>query len=111
MNEMNETSNVNKNDNENLTNIQMIVFEDEDGLDIEMEVLDEFEHEGKRYVALRPAFDAEAFTEDEDSINFFEVYADPENDEEEMFDLIEDPASLQALSDVLENRLMSRGNE
>lgn len=87
---------------EELTNIEIIVFEDENGEDIEMNIVDEFDHENIHYVALTPAqIDAD---DEEDSINFFSV-SKVEGQEE--FDLVEDEKLLNTLFDLLEDRLVS----
>lgn len=87
-----------------LTNIEIIVFEDDDGGEIEMEIIDEFDCDGAHYIALSevPDADSDALL-DEDDISFFLVTQ--ENDEE-MFDLVEDKKLLQQLADLLEQRLL-----
>ncbi len=88
------------------TDTEVIVFEDEDGLDIEMELVDEFEDGGQRYVALRPSLESADFDTDEDCISFFAVRTDDEGGE--LFDLVEDEAAITRLADRLEDRLLSK---
>lgn len=82
------------------TNIEYIVFEDEDGNEIEMEIIDEFHYDEKPYIALSAASPSDE--QDSEEISFYEVIA---MDEEEAFDLITDASLLRALSDALEQRL------
>lgn len=89
-----------------LTNIEIICFEDEDGLDIEMEVVDEFVRDGKRYVALRPALETLDDESDEDDISFFSL--DSDENGQELFTLIEDESMVSALANTLEERLLAR---
>lgn len=87
------------------TDIEIIVFSDEDGQDIEMEVIDEFDWEGRHYIALRPPIDPLDEDSDEDSIVFFHSETDASG--EEIFDLVEDKKILQGLTDKLEERLLA----
>ena len=89
---------------EKYTDIEIIVFEGDDG-DIEMEIIDEFELDGQRYLALRPPLDENGQVDDEDSINFFSVASDENG--EELYDLVEDDTLLSRLADVLEERLLA----
>lgn len=89
---------------EDYTSQEIITFEDEDGLDIEMEVVDEFDYEDKHYMALRPSLQEVMDAEDEDEIVFFRVY---QQDGEELFDLVEDKQTITHLGDILENRLLN----
>ena len=89
---------------EELTNIEMIVFEDDQGKEIEMEIIDEFHFNGIHYVALSeaPQADSDQLL-DEDDIRFFRILNE---NGEEMFDAIEDQNTIQLLADELEKRLL-----
>ena len=87
------------------TDIEIIVFSDEDGQDIEMEVIDEFDWKEKHYIALRPPIDPMNEDSDEDSIVFF--HSETDADGEEIFDLVEDNETLLGLTDKLEERLLA----
>lgn len=87
------------------TDIEIIVFEDEDGSEIEMEIIDEFEMEGVQYMALRPPIDPMDEDSDEDSIAFFRCETDEKG--EEVFDLVEDKDTLAKVMDMLEDRLLA----
>lgn len=90
---------------EKYTDIEIIVFEDEDGSDIEMEIIDEFDVEGGHYMALRPPIAPMDEEGDEDSIAFFRSETDGSG--EEVFDLVEDKETLRKLMDALEDRLLA----
>ena len=92
-------------DNTQYTDIEIIVFEDEDGSDIEMEIIDEFDLEGIHYMALRPPIDPLDEDSDEDSIAFFRC--ETEESGEEIYDLVEDKETLRKVMDVLEDRLLA----
>ena len=90
-------------DNKEYTDIQVIVFEDDDGNEMEMQIVDEFDYEGRHIIALAPPVDAE---EDEDEVSFFAASGP---DEDLDMELIEDKALIDALGDLLEERLLSTG--
>ena len=87
------------------TNIEVIVMEDEDGSEVEMQLVDEFDYHDSHYLALCPPPD-ENETDDEDAVSFFEEVS--EEDEELELALVEDEALIEALADMLEDRLLSR---
>jgi hypothetical protein len=100
---------------EELTNIEIIVFEDEEGGEIEMEIVDEFDLEERHFVALVESIgmdddcenkSLEELEDFDDDVNFFEVIKDENG--EEMFDLVEDRQLLNKLADELENRILER---
>lgn len=87
------------------TNIEVIVMEDEDGSEVEMQLVDEFDYHDAHYLALSaPITEDEA--DDEDTVSFFEEVS--EEDEELELALVEDEALIEALADLLEERLLSR---
>ena len=97
---------------EELTNIEVIVFEDDEGNEIEMDIVDEFDFEGKHIVALSEApgqMDEseidESEMDEEDTVSFFEVIKDKENED---YELIEDEKAVAKLADFLEERLLAR---
>jgi len=83
------------------TDIQIIVFEDEAGNEMEMQIIDEFDHEGQHIIALAPPVDA---NEDEDEVSFF-VASGPDDDLD--MELIEDRKLIDMFGDLLEERLLS----
>ena len=85
------------------TDIEVIVFEDENGNETEMQIVDEFDYEGQHVIAVCPAPDEAS--EDEDEVSFF--YAEGEDDDLEMT-LIEDAQLIDKLGDVLEDRLLNK---
>ena len=85
------------------TDIEVIVFEDEDGNETEMQIVDEFDCEGRHVIAVCPAPDEAA--EDEDEVSFF--YASGKDDDLEMT-LVEDEKELEKLGDLLEEWLLSK---
>lgn len=87
---------------EELTNIQVIVMEDEAGNETEYQIADEFDFEGKHVIALCPPEDA---GEDEDEVSFYFCEGD---DEEFEMTPVEDNAAIERLASVLEERLLSR---
>ncbi|MGI6192320.1 MAG: DUF1292 domain-containing protein [Christensenellales bacterium] len=88
---------------EELTNIQVIVMEDEDGNETEYQIADEFDFEGRHVIALCPPENA---SEDEDEVTFFFCDGD-----EEDFELlpVEDEKTVDQLAGILEERLLARG--
>lgn len=89
------------------TNIEYIAFEDEKGNPIEMQIVDEFDHDERHYIALCPIPQPGQDSEDEDMINFFAVLQDENG--EETFELIEENRLINTLADLLEERMLSRG--
>ncbi|MGI6151183.1 MAG: DUF1292 domain-containing protein [Christensenellales bacterium] len=87
---------------EELTNIEVIVMEDEDGNETEYLIADEFDFNGARVIALCPPADA---AEDEDEVSFFLASGDGEE-----YDLmpIEDERTIDMLAGILEDRLLAR---
>lgn len=93
---------------EELTQIEVVVFEDEDGTEIEMQIVDEFDHNGRHYVVLIPSPEegAEIDVDGEDDLNLFEVTKDEKGEED--FNLVEDKKLLAELAGVVEDRLLAR---
>lgn len=87
------------------TNIEVIVMEDEDGKEVEMQLVDEFDYHDSHYLALAAPIDEDE-GDDEDTVSFFEEVS--EADEELELALVEDEALIEALADLLEERLLSR---
>jgi len=88
---------------EELTNIQVIVMEDEDGKETEYQIADEFDYEGRHVIALCPPENA---AEDEDEVTFF--FCEGTEEEFEMTP-VEDKVTIEALANILEERLLARG--
>lgn len=93
---------------EELTQIEVVVFEDEDGTEIEMQIVDEFDHKEHHYVVLIPSPEegAEIDAEGEDDLNLFEVTKNEKGEED--FNLVEDKKLLAELANIVEERLLSR---
>lgn len=74
----------------------LITITDEEGVEYEMEILHRFEFEGRDYMALTPA----GVDDEEESleVNLLRI---TEVDGEEVLDVIEDEAELQAAYDAL----------
>lgn len=85
-----------------LTDIQVIVMEDDDGNEMELQIADEFDFNGEHILALCPPSDA---GEDEDEVSFFLSSGD--GDDFELM-LIEDERTVELLAGILEDRLLSR---
>ncbi len=85
-----------------LTDIQFIVMEDDDGNEMELQIADEFDFNGEHILALCPPQDA---NEDEDEVSFFLCSGDGDE-----FDLmpIEDEKTIDLLANILEDRLLAR---
>lgn len=88
-----------------LTNIEVIVFEDDHGNQVEMQIVDEFDYFNEQYIALIELPEAEEALDEDPPIQFYRVI---EEDGEEMFDYIEDTALYNKLSDALEERLLQK---
>lgn len=93
---------------EELTQIEVVVFEDEDGTQIEMQIVDEFDHDSHHYVVLIPSPEegAKIDVDGEDDLNLFEVTVDEKGEED--FDLVEDKKLLAVLAGIVEDRLLAR---
>ena len=90
--------------NTEYTDIEIIVFEDDAGNELEMQIVDEFDHEGGHYLALTAPIDDDS-EEDEDTVSFFLSKGEGEELEVE---LVEDKKLLDKLADILEDRLLSK---
>ena len=80
-----------------LTNIEVLVFENEDGSETEMQIVDEFEWQGNSYVALLPLDVREG-----DDIQLFCTTGQDE------YEQVADSAAKNALLDILEERLLNK---
>lgn len=88
-----------------LTNIEVIVFEDEEGNQVEMEIVDEFDLGKDHYIALTELPDVDGILDEDPPIQFYRI---TEEDDEEIFDAVEDAALLNTLADALEERLFQK---
>lgn len=88
-----------------LTNIEVIVFEDDQGNPVEMEIIDEFDHGKDHYIALMQLPDIDGELDEDPTIQF---YCITEAGDEEIFDLVEDAALRHVLADRLEERLFQK---
>ena len=80
-----------------LTNIEVLVFAGEDGEEIEMQIVDEFELEGESFIAL-----VSAQCEDGDEIEVYKVLPGDE------FESVDDAVKKDKLLDIIEQRIMER---
>lgn len=80
-----------------LTNIEYLVFTQDDGSEIEMQIVDEFEYEGGSYIAL-----VNAAVEDGDEISVYKVSGDDE------YEQVEENALLNMLLDIVEERIAAK---
>ena len=87
------------------TQQEFIVFEDGDGAEVSMSIVDEFDMDGVHYVAL---VEADEPDESDDLISYFAVTTD-ENGEED-FELVEDDVLGEKLADTLEQRLIEKAD-
>lgn len=86
-----------------------IVLEDEQGNEIEVEIIDTLEHEGKVYVAMMEAItDPEQLLEADNEYYIFELVDDEEG---QGFAPVEDDALLDVLADKFESLFDSYDDE
>ncbi len=96
--------------------VDVVTFEDDEGNEFDMEIVDEFEHNGKKYAVLAEineddeADEAEPAEDDEDqdALYIFEVV---DGEEGEEFVAIDDDDLLDELSAVVEDLLFSDDEE
>ena len=96
--------------------VDVVTFEDDEGNEFDMEIVDEFEHNGKKYAVLAAineddeADEAEPAEDDEDqdALYIFEVV---DGEEGEEFVAIDDDDLLDELSAVVEDLLFSDDEE
>ena len=67
--------------------LDLVTFEDDEGNEITMEVLDYFFYEGKQY-ALLTIYDEEAETDDEDEVDTYIMEVVPVGEDEEEFVMV-----------------------
>ena len=85
-----------------LTDIPVIVMEDDDGNEVELQIADEFDFNDAHIIACCPPQDA---GEDEDEVSF---YYSNDNEDDLQLMLIEDEKTIELLANILEERLLSR---
>ncbi len=83
-------------------NNNIVTLVDEDGNQVEMEIIDIIEDDGKRYAAGVYVNEEDAESE-EDMVYIMRIV--PANDEEDMLEPIEDEAELNKIYSILQTRL------
>ena len=84
-------------ENKEYTDIEVLVFEDDDGHEVEMNIVDEFDYGGASYIAL-----VAADAEEGDDISVYRVLGD------DNYEQIDDPKELDALLDAIEARIVEK---
>ena len=96
-------------DEDNL--IEVISFENDEGEEFDMMIVDEFEKDGQRYIALIESVVGDNVMSDsydfDETIMFCRILGD---DGKEAFEPVENRATIAKLEDVLEERLFKRQN-
>lgn len=80
----------------------ILTLEDEEGVEHEFEVLDTYEDNGNRYIAVVPVEDPEALEDDDGELIVLKVEAE---DGEEFLAAIEDEAEFDKISAIFMERL------
>lgn len=96
--------------------VEVVTFVDDEGNQFDMEIIEEFEHKGKRYAVLAEFCDCEAEGhdhdhdhEDEESLYIFEI-APGENGEEDFLS-IDDDELMGELSEIVEGMIFGDEDE
>jgi len=83
--------------------LDIVVFEDDAGNEIKMEVIDYLHYEGKEYAFLAVLPEDEADEEEERDVFIMEIVPVPGDDEMEEFMPVEDEALAEKLIEIFEN--------
>jgi len=89
-----------ENENEEIQDSYVVTMKDEDGNDVDFEMLDVIEYEGTEYAFLYPVDDAEA----EGELVILKIEAIPGNDEEENYVSVESQELIDKLFEMFKEK-------